>query len=48
MVLTWMNLVCQRLRAFLEAKMADNRKSLIATGGITSAQEIFKSLILGS
>lgn len=28
--------------------MADNRKSLIATGGITSAQEIFKSLILGA
>ena len=36
------------LESLLEAKMADNRKSLIATGGITSAQEIFKSLILGA
>ena len=36
------------IESLLEAKMADNRKSLIATGGITSAQEIFKSLILGA
>ena len=36
------------VESLLEAKMADNAKNLIATGGISSAQDIFKSLILGA
>ncbi|MBD4917126.1 type 2 isopentenyl-diphosphate Delta-isomerase, partial [Xanthomonas citri pv. citri] len=34
------------LESLLEAKTAENTKSLVATGGISSAQDIFKSLIL--
>ena len=36
------------LESLLEAKTAENTKSLVATGGISSAQDIFKSLILGA
>lgn len=36
------------IESLLEAKFAAYPKSLIATGGISSAQDIFKSLILGA
>ena len=36
------------VESLFEAKFADNKKPLIATGGISCAQDILKSLILGA
>lgn len=36
------------VESLFEAKFADNKKTLIATGGISCAQDILKSLILGA